>query len=149
MNSQEGDDVCYRIFFNLKDFSNIPDYENKIKLLNSNRFEYPPYLGLTEFLASIKFIYVGKMTRIGNSDSLRSVCRLEYIKDLKFENGEKYLTELMPTGFTNKREPLPTAEYLIEVNGKPINAVYKENAELFEVEYKDGDKIVKECISPM
>jgi CRISPR-associated protein Cas5h len=149
LTAQNEKELRYRIYFFHKENSCINGYSRKIELLKKNRFVYPPYLGLSEFLASINFIDEGIISSVDQPEKLHSICKLDYIKDFNVENEVKYLTERMPTGFTNKRNPLSPADYLIEVNRKPIYAIYKEDALLYQVEYEENGETVSENISPM
>jgi len=143
-------ELRYRIFFCCNNTGEIPEYSDKLDLLKKNRFIYPPYLGLSEFLASVNYIDTGKISLVKEPpEQLHSVCRLEYIKDFKIESDVKYLSERMPTGFTNHRNPLQPAEYIIEVNGKPIYAKYSEDSLLYNVLYKENGETISENISPM
>ncbi len=149
LTAQNEEELRYRVYFSFIQNEDKTRFEKGIELIKNNRFVYPPYLGLSEFLASINFIDEGTISSVELPEKLHSICKLDYIKDFNVENEVKYLTERMPTGFTNNRTPLSPADYLIEVNGKPIYAIYKEDVLLYKVEYKKKGETVSENISPM
>jgi len=149
LTAQDEEELRYRIYFSFIQNEDKTKFEKGIEFIKNNRFVYPPYLGLSEFIASINFIDEGIISSIEQPEELHSICKLDYIKDFNVENEVKYLTERMPTGFTNKRNPLSPADYLIEVNGKPIYATYKKDALLYKIEYKENGKTVSENISSM
>lgn len=142
-------EIKYRIFFSFHKPQAIQNYSEKIERIRDNRFIYPPYLGLTEFIASIKYVDTGKIRAVTNTNILHSACRLSFIKDINPDNNSRYLSERMPVGFTNDRTPLPPEDYLIEVDGNPIHATFREDAILFEVTYRDNGEEIREFISPM
>jgi len=149
LTAQNEEELRYRVYFSFIQNEDKTKFEKGIELMKNNRFVYPPYLGLSEFLASINFIDEGTISSVGQPEQLHSICKIDYIKNFNVENEVKYLTERMPIGFTNKRNPLSPAEYLIEVNGKPIYATYKGDALLYKIEYKENGKTVSENISSM
>ena len=149
LTAQNKKELRYRIYFSFNKKEDEKRILNRIEQIKNNRFVYPPYLGLSEFLASINLIDQGIISSVEQPEELHSICKLDYIKDFNVENEVKYLTERMPTGFTNKRNPLSPADYLIEVNGKPIYATYKEDALLYKIEYKENGETVSENISSM
>ena len=142
LTAQNEEDLRYRVYFSFIQNEDKTKFEKEIELIKKNRFVYPPYLGLSEFIATIKFINEGNIFPAEQSEELQSICKLDYIKDFIVENEVKYLTERMPTGFTNNRTPLSPADYLIEVNGNPIYATYKENSLLYKVEYEENGETV-------
>lgn len=149
LTAQDEDEIRYRVYFTFLKSDYKEKFHNSLNLIKKNKFIYPPYLGLTEFIASIKFIDEGKVEKIKQPAELHTVCKLDYIEDFTVKNEVKYLTERMPTGFSKKRNPLSPADYLIEVNGKPIYANYKEDALLYKVEYKVNEENISENISLM
>ncbi len=150
LTAQNEKELRYRVYFSFIQNEDKSKFEKGIELIKNNRFIYPPYLGLSEFLASVNYIDTGKTSPLKEPpEKLHSVCRLEYIKDFKIESDVKYLSERMPTGFTNQRNPLPPKVYLVEVNGKPIYAKYSESALLYNVLYKENGETISENISPM
>lgn len=150
LNAQNEDEIRYRVYFSFINDEYNEKYRDKIQLIKKNKFVYPPYLGITEFLASIKFIDDGEISIESNPPEINSICKLDYIQDLDFTKKEsKYLTEKMPTGFSNSRTPLTPSDYLIEVNGKPIYAKLKETSLFYKVDYFEEQENVTEYISPM
>lgn len=138
--------LTYRIYFFHKDENIYLDLKERLK---TNKFVFPPYLGLSEFLAWIKFIDEGSISTVSEITELNSVCKLEYIEELNPINESKYLTEKMPTGFTNERHPLKVNDYLIEINGKSINAKFKSEVLFYKAEYEENNLKKDENISPL
>lgn len=134
------DELTYRIYFyhvELKD-----KYDELKKRLEEQRFVYPPYMGLTEFLASIDYIDEGTVSRNQNRKvELNSVCKLREVEIDFDDNNLQYNTEKMPTGFLSDRTPLPPEEYLMEVKGDVMKVKLKEDASCFSVKYSKRDRV--------
>jgi CRISPR-associated protein Cas5h len=127
-------EICYRIYLFCDGV-----HQKLRERLEQNRFVYPPYLGITEFLGEIGFISEGMISEIpvGSSVKLNSVCRKSAIVDrgLKFEEANaQYLLEKMPADFSEKREVTRYEEYVFERSGKNIVASLREPA--YQVMYK-------------
>ena len=149
LTAQNEEDLRYRVYFGFTVSQLNDNFSDHILKLKNNKFVYPPYLGLTEFLATIDYIGEGNLNTINDPKKIHSVCMLKNIEEIYVENGFKYLSERMPTGFSEVRNPLSTEEYLIEVNGKPIKAKYKEDALFYKVEYMENNELIFENITPM
>lgn len=133
--SENDPEVIYRVYFSHQD-KNI---HNSLKRrLIDNMFVYPPYLGLTEFLASIKYIGEGKAEKNLNDEiEIASICKLREI-ELDFSDNERqYITEKMPTGFLNDRTPLEPAEYISEINGQCIKIKRTISSVCYSIDYLD------------
>lgn len=112
-------EIIYRVYFYHTDEEIYTEFKDR---LNRQMFVYPPYMGLTEFLASIKYIGEGKIQR--NEDNhvkIDTVCKLKEVElDFNNNNDLQYITEKMPTGFLKDRKPLPSEEYVLEIKGKSM-----------------------------
>jgi len=135
--SENNPEVVYRVYFSHKD-ENIHNFLKR--RLISNMFVYPPYLGLTEFLASIKYIGEGEAEKnLKDELEIASVCKLREV-ELDFSDNERqYITEKMPTGFLNDRTPLEPAEYISEINGNCIKVKRTVNSACYSIKYFDSD----------
>lgn len=132
------DELTYRIYFYHVELND--KYDELKKRLEGQRFVYPPYLGLTEFLASIDYIDEGTVSRNQNiMVELNSICKLREV-ELDFDdNNLQYNTEKMPTGFLSDRTPLPPEEYVMEVKGDVMKVKLKEDASCFSVKYSERE----------
>lgn len=130
-------EIIYRIYFYHTDEKNI--YNNLKKRLDQQMFVYPPYMGLTEFLASINYIGEGNISKNqGQEMKINTVCKLREV-ELDFGSDNlQYITEKMPTGFLNNRTPLPPEDYVLEVKGEIMNVKLKDNAICYSVSYFDN-----------
>ncbi len=138
-----GNEITYRIYFSHKDEKIYQDFKELIK---KDTFVYPPYLGISEFLATTKFINETEVTvkETANDIEISSVCKLKDIK-LNFDKpGFQYLVEKMPTGFLNDRTPLETEDYVVEVNKRIIQGIPKNK--YYSVSYKEKGKQINENI---
>lgn len=141
----EGDnEITYRIYFYHTDEEE--EIYNDLKgRLEERRFVFPPYMGITEFLASIEYIDEGKVSKNPKREvELNSVCKLKEV-ELDFSGEElQYVTEKMPTGFLNNRTPKKSEKYVLEVNGKPMKLKLKDNATCYSVNYlENGCKVIE------
>jgi CRISPR-associated protein Cas5h len=135
--SEDNPEIVYRVYFSHND-ENI--YNSLKKRLTDNMFVYPPYLGLTEFLASIK--YIGEGTAEENLKTeveIASICKLKDIELNFSDNDLQYVTEKMPTGFLNDRTPLEPAEYISEINGRCIKIKRTTNSAYYSISYIDNN----------
>lgn len=135
--SEGNQEVTYRIYFSHRNESIYDALKNRLK---DHMFVYPPYLGLTEFLASIKYIGEGDVeTNLKEELEIASVCKIKEV-ELDFSDSKiQYITEKMPTGFLNDRTPLEPAEYVSEINGDCIKIKRIINSVSYSVRYFDSD----------
>jgi len=137
--------IRYRVYFSIEE--NI--YDDLKKRLVDERFVYPPFLGISEFLASVDFIGEGSMSVLFSTTELHSICKLDFVEEF-INNGEfQYMTEKMPTAFSNERVPEKPDDYVVEVKGRSIKARFKEEGIFYSVKYKENGIDVIENISPM
>lgn len=135
-------EITYRVYFY---HANEEIYNELKERLEKQRFVYPPYLGITEFLASIDNVGEGKVSRNPNREvELNSVCELKEV-ELDFSGKDlQYITEKMPTGFLNDRTPKKPEEYVLEVKGKLMKVKLKDNATCYSVSYsEDGCRLIE------
>ncbi|MDY6865369.1 MAG: type I-B CRISPR-associated protein Cas5b [Halobacteriota archaeon] len=128
-------DVTYRVYFYHLDEDIYIELKGR---LEKEKFVFPPYLGITEFLASIDYINEGELSK--NLDfrvELGSVCKLNEV-ELDFSGKDlQYITQKMPTGFLNDRTPRKPEEYVLEVKGKIMKVKLKDNAACYSVSYSE------------
>jgi len=127
-------DLCYQIYLSCESV-----HQKLRERLEQNRFVYPPYLGITEFLGEIEFISEGTISEfpIDNPVKMNTVCRKSAIVDrgLIFEDANaQYLLEKMPADFSEKREVTRYEEYIFERSGKNIVASLREPG--YQVKFK-------------
>lgn len=129
-------EITYRIYFYHLDEE---IYDKLKERLEGERFAYPPYLGITEFLASIDYIGEGKISKNAKREvELNSVCK---VKDVELDFSGKdlqYITEKMPTGFLNDRTPKKPGEYVTEIKGQVMKVFLKEGVASYSVSYSDN-----------
>jgi len=138
-------EIVYRIYFYYRDDMDNKFYHELKKRLEDQRFIYPPYLGLTEFLASINYIGEGKLTEIDKNEiEINSICKLADVEPVFENNDAQYLIEKMPTGFSNERIPKRTQDYIFEMKNKLMKINLKEQSSGYHVNYSENEcKIVE------
>lgn len=145
--SDEGimQDIVYRVYFHHNDETRI--YSNMKNRLENQRFVYPPYLGISEFIASINYVYEGKLEKNSNNTvEIKTICRLEDIEPDFKGNNLQYLIEKMPVDFLNDRTPLKPENYIFEMKNRYLKAKLKNNAASYSVCYKDMSSTITENI---
>jgi CRISPR-associated protein Cas5h len=147
---QNNKEIKYRIFF-YHAYDAL--YKNLKERLIDQRFVYPPYLGMTEFIASIDYVGEGGLSQnFGEKTEISSVCRKEWIKEIIFDEGTqgmRFSTEKMLTGFLNDRTHLKPQEYVFEVSGRPFRVKFQSGAPCYSVTYSEDGRSIKENIVPM
>jgi CRISPR-associated protein Cas5h len=132
---KDAKEITYRVYFYHMDEGIYTDFKDRLK---QQMFVYPPYMGLTEFLASIKYIDEGRvLKKEDNNVKIDTVCKLKEV-ELDFSNDDlQYITEKMPTGFLNDRKPLPSDEYVLEVKGKSMMVKLNDLSTCYSIIYSD------------
>lgn len=128
-------ELTYRIYFHHVD-DNI---YNELKWrLHKQKFAYPPYLGLTEFLASIKYIDEGSISKNQEQElEIKTICKLKEV-EIDFSEEIQYITEKMPIGFLYDRTPLPPENYVAEVKGRNMKVKVVDNTNCYSVTYSSN-----------
>ena len=119
------DNIRYRIFFTHNDAKLLEEFVKRVK---SKKFIYPPYLGISEFIADAEFVEFDDYNESFSSDPilLTSVLSVDVLKagvgHISFgSEGALYVKEKMPMDFNNNRKlASPTKEFIVEVKGKGI-----------------------------
>jgi CRISPR-associated protein Cas5h len=135
-------EVIYRIYFYHMDGE---VYDELKERLDGQRFVFPPYMGVTELLASVDYIDDGRASKNPKQEvELNSVCKLKEV-ELDFSGKDlQYITEKMPTGFLNDRTPRKPEEYVLEVKGKFMKVKLKDKATCYSVNYfEDGCRLIE------
>lgn len=144
----EGDELVYRIFFGHEDEEVMTRLEEKLK---NAEIEFPPYLGLTEFIGRTDLIGTGKveaMTPSSGFTEVDGIVKADYVEKLNNEDGQRYVVESMPVYFSGLRNPHPPEDYLTEASGKRIRVQLKPDSPLLGVEM-EGIEGGKYHILPM
>lgn len=141
---ETGNNIVYRVYFYHTDSNIYNDLKSRLK---ENHYEFPPYLGISELLASIKYINEAKISRsLSKESKLNSVCKLKEI-EINFNGGNfQYMTEKMPTGFYNGRIPREPCVYLCEVKGKDLNIKVRDSFSCYSVTYTEDKRELIETI---
>jgi len=140
---ESDNEITYRVYFYHANEEEI--YGELKRRVEGQRFVYPPYMGLSEFLASIDNVGEGKVSKNPNREvELNSVCKLKEV-ELDFSGKDlQYITEKMPTDFLNDRTPRKPEEYVLEVKGKIMKVKLKNNATCYSVNYfEDGCRLIE------
>jgi len=138
-------EIAYRIYFHHRDEDNI--YMRLKERLQGKRYVYPPYLGITECLASIDYVAEGRLQKnINQQIEINTISKLEEVEP-DFNSGDlQYLIEKMPTGFSNKRIPLKPTDYIFEMRNRYMKVQLKSNAASYSVCYPDNGCTIIENI---
>jgi len=145
---EDADEIIYKIYFWHKDEG---IYLTLKERLEKHSYMYPPYMGLTEFLASIEYVGEGKITLNTNEEiRLNTPCRVKDV-NISFENNKNqwYIPEKMPTGFLNDRIPTPHCDYLVVLKGSGLTVKIKESSFCYSVEYVENGCVQIENIMPL
>lgn len=139
---ENGDDITYRVYFYHADKE---IYDELKQRLEERRFVYPPYMGLSEFLASIDNVDEGEVSRNPKQEvELNSVCKLKDVEPDFNGNDLQYIIEKMPTGFSNDRTPNQPNDYILEMKSKIMKVKVKNNAICHSVSYsEDGCRLIE------
>lgn len=128
------DFIKYRVFFHHTDYDFLYQIYEKVK---NNKVVYPPYLGITEFLAKIEYVdfiepIIEKMATV----KINSVLNLDYLSEAELIKSEQklYVKERMPYDFNSNRvlseEP---KDFIIELNNNIIEFNSKKEIEVLKL----------------
>ncbi len=135
--------IVYRIYFSHDDARLMDELSERIK---RGRFFYPVYLGLSEFIASARFVdeITGGDIDVkppGGSYDICSVLNSNMLVDrgLNFVDSGggplQYIKELMPAEFDKDRNVKSTANFIYEKNSNIISGKF--NVPVYNLKY-DG-----------
>ena len=131
--------IRYRIYF----YHNDKDiYMKLLESVKENKIIYPPYLGISEFLAKVEFIDVVKPEILKNKKVIiDSVINLDYIKNGKLvqRDGSVYIKERMPYDFDQDRKLKETPkDFIIELNNGKVEVELEDDLEYLLINYRLG-----------
>lgn len=142
--SQVIQNIAYRVYFYHDENNIYSDLKNR---LIEQKFVYPPYLGISEFLATIKYIAEGEIDKNDNDTiEIKTLCKLDCVEPLFEGNNLQYLVEKMPTGFLNDRTPLKPENYIFDMKNRTIKVKLKNKDNVYIVSYADNGCAVIENI---
>lgn len=143
---EDSDEIKYRIYFYHEDKGIYGELKER---LNDQRFVYPPYMGLTEFLASIDYIDEAIVSKSPEKKTeLNSVSKLKEVELGFSDDNLQYITEKMPTGFLNDRTPKKPEEYVLEVKGYIMKVTLKDDVACYSISYSEnGHKLTENILS--
>lgn len=116
----------FRIYVSLEDSILFNILVEKVRL---NQSHFTPYLGLSQFTATTKFIGITSTKKTQSTDfqevltavNLKNVDADNPIEfDYTVNNGFKYTSDTMPIEMQSNRIVTEYSEVIIETNGKPI-----------------------------
>jgi len=144
--------IVYRIYFSHTN----QDVMSELKMRVENKaFVFPPYLGLSEFIANVKFINfltekkIAKISKLGPVETL-TVLNAEKIPpnglNLNSQSSSplQYMKERMPVEFDEDRKLKKVANFIYERNLNKINVFLRDS--FYLIEYNDGGKAKSENI---
>jgi len=128
--------IGYRIYFAHRDRS-LQD--RLAKLLRNGQACYPPYLGITEALATAEFVCEAEADEVisdGRPVEIASVCPIHLLKDityLPFGNKQRlYMRDRIPCSFDRHRKLAGITQVIYEPKGQDVVANPKSSyAQLF------------------
>ena len=134
---ENGIEITYRVYFYHEDKAIYNKFKERLK---EGGFVYPPYMGLTEFLATIDYIDEGIVSKNPKQEvELNSVCKIRDVEEFDFSGKDlHYIIELMPTGFSNDRTPKKPERYVTEISGKLMRVILKDSATSYSVDYSEN-----------
>lgn len=128
-------ELSYRIYFYHHEADIYSELKNR---LLENKFVYPPFLGISEFLANIKYVAEGEIeSNKIDTVEIKTVCRIDYVEPVFEGNDLQYLIEKMPTGFLNDRTPLKPGNYIYDMKNRFVKVKLKKNDDSYTVSYSD------------
>lgn len=115
---------CFRIFINLRDETLFSELIDRVR---KNRTHFTPYLGLSQFTATVKFrgVTKGKLLEGNNFHDIVTAVNLsntdpddpvQFDRSINF----KYTSDTMPVEMLRDRVVTEYSEVVVETNGKTI-----------------------------
>lgn len=123
----------FRVFVALEDEALFNELAEK---LAKRKHHYTPYLGLSQFTATIDFVAVTPCQRVAGTGAYVDIhtavnlSRVTSENPVQFDREARYSTDTMPVAMTRNRIVTEYAEILIESTGKPVKV---KAAQWFEV----------------
>lgn len=115
---------CFRLFIKMKDKTLFKELEERVR---SNRTHFTPYLGLSQFTASISFRAVVRANQLVSfhfQDVITAInlSKADPIEPLNLNSGInfKYTSDTMPVHMLPDRTIIEYAEVVIETTGQVI-----------------------------
>lgn len=126
-------DPSFRLFISVKDNRVFEDLVNSVQ---GNRTHFTPYLGLSQFTATITFKGLSKFEQLNTTDFLEVVTAVNLSNanlddPIKFNHSIdfKYTSDTMPVAMLKDRIVTEYSEVILETNGKTIrvksNEIYQ------------------------
>ena len=152
---KNSDMVKYRIYFYHAD-----DIFYKFReILERGNFVYPPYLGISEFIAEVEFIeFIGqnKIRRVSDISEPVEIATVVNVKQIPegaliFEPNSgmplQYVKERMPLEFDSERKLKKGASFIYEKNQNKVK-LNKINGSYYRINYHspEGDKIIENIV---
>lgn len=124
---------CFRLFIHLKDNKLFDDLANRIR---ENRTHFTPYLGLSQFTATIEFRGLSSFEQLNTTDFQEVVTAVNLSNTnqddpIQFNHSVdfKYTSDTMPVVMLKDRIVTEYSEVIVETNGKTIqvksNEIYQ------------------------
>jgi CRISPR-associated protein Cas5h len=117
----------YRVFFSLHD--NYEFFNELVERIRNKRYHFSPYLGLSQFTATIDFVDLCKANYVENIEQqyVEIITAVNLSKvfsehPIEFDYSAMYTANNMPIEMDRNREIQEYSEVLIEKNGLPIRA---------------------------
>lgn len=134
----------FRIYFTHRNNELVDEVKKRVQ---EQRYVYPPYLGISEFLASLKFIddiYEDRIKCIFREDPVKiaTAINTEHIKERgifldRAESGIKILKEKMAVEFDEERNLKKVSSFIFEATGKEIPVFLK--TPYYQIQLKKGE----------
>ena len=114
----------FRIFVSLKEKGLFTDLHKRIE---GNRLHFTPYLGLSQFTATVEYKGVSKAVKNTSNDFVAVITAVNLNNALpdnpvafNYAKEFKYTSDTMPVVMQNDRRVTEYAEVIMETNGHPV-----------------------------
>lgn len=116
--------ACYRIYLSMYDENILEELKSRIE---NKRYVYTPYLGLSQFAATINYLGMEQLQQTQFNNEKCEVCTILNTNNVpakqiefNYDHELKVVCETMPIELTSNRITVEYAEVIMENNGKPI-----------------------------
>lgn len=115
----------FRVYVAMSEKDLFEDLVNRVK---ENKTHFSPYLGLSQFTASLKFVAI-QNANLMDTEGFQEVCTAVNLSNIEGNNAIafdydsvyfKYNSDTMPVEMQSNRIVTEYSEVVIETNGKPI-----------------------------